>query len=269
VIPPSIDPFSSKNEELPEPDVAAILQHAGLVAGAVAAANVTFTRRDGTTGRLVRRATLLDTGPAPGADVPLVVQISRWDRMKDMPGVLRGFVEYVDRASDAHLMLVGPDVRGVEDDPEGGEVLDECVEAWRQLPPEAARRVHLACLPMEDPDEQAVIVNALQRHASVVAQKSLAEGFGLTVTEAMWKRRPMVASRVGGIGDQIRDHEEGLLIDDPRDLAAFGRAVTLLLEDRGLAASLADAAHERVFDEYLADTHLERYAELFSDLARR
>ena len=264
VIPPSIDPFAAKNEDRTDADVRGILQHAGLLAGHGDPPSITFIRRDGTSGRLECRASLLDAGPAPAVDAPLVVQISRWDRMKDMPGVLRGFVEHV---SDAHLMLVGPDVRGVEDDPEGAAVLDECVDVWRELSVGAARRVHLACLPMDDPDEQAVIVNALQRHASVVAQKSLAEGFGLTVTEAMWKRGPMVASRVGGIGDQIRDHQEGLLIDDPHDLGAFGRAVGLLLDDRRLARSLAGAAHERVFEEYLADTHLERYAELFSGLA--
>jgi trehalose synthase len=266
VIPPSIDPFSSKNEELAPDQVRSVLQYAGVLAGD-GDPRITFTRRDGSTGRLQRRAHLLDAGPPPDADTPLVVQVSRWDRMKDMPGVLRGFVEHVAGGRDAHLMLVGPDVRGVEDDPEGGAVQAECVEAWRQLPSEVARQVHLVCLPMVDPDEQAVIVNALQRHASVVTQKSLAEGFGLTVTEAMWKRRPMVASRVGGIGDQIRDGVEGLLIEDPEDLAAFGRAVALLLDDDALAASLADAAHQRVFDEYLGDLHLERYGELFAALS--
>jgi len=268
VIPPSLDPFSPKNEDLADHDVPAILQYAGLVAGDGAVPDIAFTRPDGTTGRLERHASLLDTGPASAIDTPLVVQISRWDRMKDMTGVLRGFVEHVDPALGAHLLLVGPDVRGVEDDPEGGAVLAECVEARRQLSAEDARRVHLVCLPMEDPDEQAVIVNALQRYASVVTQKSLAEGFGLTVTEAMWKRRPMVASRVGGIGDQIRDHREGLLVDDPEDLAGFGRAVSLLLEDRALADSLAEGARERVFNEYLPDRHLERYAEFFAGLAR-
>ena len=74
-----------------------------------------------------------------------------------------------------------------------------------ELPHAARSRVHLACMPMADPDENAAIVNALQRHASVVVQKSLAEGFGLTVTEAMWKRKPVVASAVGGIVDQIED----------------------------------------------------------------
>ena len=88
---------------------------------------------------------------------------------------------------------------------------------------------------MQDPDEAAVIVNALQRHATVVTQKSLAEGFGLTVVEAMWKHRPVVATRVGGIVDQIVDGESGLLIDDPSDLGAFGAAINRLLADDALA----------------------------------
>ena len=80
---------------------------------------------------------------------------------------------------------------------------------------------------MADPDENAAIVNAIQRHASVVVQKSLAEGFGLTVSEAMWKRRPVVASAVGGIVDQIEAGVHGLLVDDPDDLSAFGRFKSL------------------------------------------
>ena len=75
--------------------------------------------------------------------------------------------------------------------------------------------MHLAAIPMDDVDENAIIVNALQRHAAVVVQKSLVEGFGLTVTEAMWKGRPVVASKVGGIQDQITDGRDGLLVDDP------------------------------------------------------
>ena len=92
------------------------------------------------------------------------------------------------------------------------------------------RRVHLALLPMDDAEENAVIVNALQRRADVVAQKSLAEGFGLTVAEAMWKGRPVVATRVGGIQDQIEDGRTGYLVE-PRDLRAFGEQVSALLLD--------------------------------------
>ena len=89
------------------------------------------------------------------------------------------------------------------------------------------------------------MVNALQRHAAVVVQKSLAEGFGLTVVEAMWKARPVVASAVGGIVDQITDGSHGLLIDDPLDLAAFGRAIRRILETPKLAATLGEGARER------------------------
>ena len=93
----------------------------------------------------------------------------------------------------------------VADDPEGQEVFAEVESAWSGLPRRMRRRVHLALLPMADADENAVIVNALQRRADVVAQKSLAEGFGLTVSEAMWKGRPVVASEIGGIREQIED----------------------------------------------------------------
>jgi trehalose synthase len=82
----------------------------------------------------------------------------------------------------------------------------------------------------------------------------------------MWKRRPIVASRIGGIAEQIIDHELGLLIDDPTDLQAFGHAIRLLLEDPDLATRLADSAHRRAHDEYLGDRHLERYARLFATM---
>jgi trehalose synthase len=109
-------------------------------------------------------------------------------------------------------------------------------------------------------------VNAIQRHASVVVQKSLAEGFGLTVAEAMWKRKPVVASAVGGIVDQIEDGTHGLLVDDPADLAAFGGAVEALLRDREDAARLAENARLRVIDEFLGDRHLEQYGRLLAQL---
>jgi trehalose synthase len=269
VIPPSIDPFSAKNQDLNSATVRSILQYTGLLAGAADPPTVGFSRRDGSPGCIDRRADVLQTGPPPPPEAPLVVQVSRWDRMKDMLGVLRGFTEHLDGVRDAHLSLVGPAVHGVEDDPEAAEVLDECIRAWRELPSTARTRVHLACIPMHDADEAAMITNALQRHATVVAQKSLAEGFGLTVTEAMWKCRPIVATRIGGIADQITDHQEGLLVDDPTDLHAFGQAVGLLLEDRGLATRLGQSAHQRVLDRYLADRHLERYAGLFATLPER
>jgi trehalose synthase len=267
VIAPSIDPFSAKNEDL-EPRVCrAILQYVGLLAdGSLEPAPATFRRRDGSPGRVDRQVDILQTGPPPPADAPLVVQVSRWDRLKDMEGVLRSFAEHVDRGAGAHLALVGPSVHGVADDPEGGVVLDECVDAWSALPASARRRIHLACVPMHDPDEAAIIVNALQRHAAVVTQKSIAEGFGLTVAEAMWKRRPVVGTRVGGIADQIVDGESGLLVDDPHDLEAFGAAVTSLLHDEAMGRRLGEQAYVRAHERFLGDAHLEKFGVLIGAL---
>jgi trehalose synthase len=116
---------------------------------------------------------------------------------------------------------------------------------------------------MDDGHENATMVNALQRHATVVVQKSLAEGFGLTVAEAMWKERPVVASAVGGIREQIVDGETGLLLADPSDLASYGGAVMSLLDDPELAARLGHAARASVRDHFLAPRHLLQYAALF------
>ena len=99
---------------------------------------------------------------------------------------------------------------------------------------------------MADIEENAAIVNALQRHATVVVQKSLQEGFGLTVAEAMWKSRPVVASAVGGIKDQIDDGETGVLLEDPRDLQRFGAVVRELLDDPARREQLGRNAREHV-----------------------
>jgi trehalose synthase len=269
VIPPSIDPFSAKNEPMSGRNVRLALSYVGLLAGGGSPPAVPFTRRDGSPGRVNRRVDVLQTGPPAPADAPLVVQVSRWDRMKDMAGVMTGFAHHVDPSLGAHLLLCGPAVTGVADDPEAAEVLDECTRIWRQLPHATRSRVHLACTPMAEPDEAAAIVNAIQRHASVVVQKSLAEGFGLTVAEAMWKERPIVASAVGGIVDQIDDGEHGLLVADPADLPAFGAAVERLVRDAGEAARLASNARARAIDEFLGDRHLGQYGHLFDQLATR
>ncbi|HMF03737.1 MAG TPA: glycosyltransferase [Acidimicrobiia bacterium] len=263
VIPPSIDPFSAKNQEMSDADVEAVLHYVGLLESDRPVPVATYTREDGSTGRIDRHVDVLQTGPPPPADAPLVVQVSRWDPLKDMAGVMTAFADYVDGSSPAHLVLAGPVVTGVADDPEGAATFERCIEVWRRLPHAERRRIHLACLPMHDTDENAIIVNAIQRHAAVVTQKSLAEGFGLTVAEAMWKAKPIVASAVGGIVDQIVPGEHGLLIDDPRDQAAFGDALRRLLDDRSYAGRLGANARARAIREFLGDRHLAQYAELF------
>lgn len=265
VIPPSIDPLSPKNTDLDSDRAVAILQHVGLLGGQ-AGASLGFTRRDGTLSHVRRFADLICTGPAPPPDEPLVVQVSRWDRLKDPLGVMEGFVQQVLDGNEAHLVLAGPSVTSVADDPEAGDVLHDCWVAWRGLPHAARRRVRLACLPMADGDENAVIVNALQRHATVVAQKSIAEGFGLTVAEAMYKSRPVVASALGGIVDQIDDGVTGRLLGDATDVAGFGSLVRDLLERPAEATAMGQRARASVCRSFLPDTHLVRWGEVFGSL---
>jgi trehalose synthase len=119
---------------------------------------------------------------------------------------------------------------------------------------------------MDDLEENGAVVNALQRRADVIVQKSLAEGFGLTVAEAMWKARPVLASRVGGIQDQITHDRSGLLLDDPSDLAAFGRATATLLEEHDRAARLGREAHRSVRQDYLAPRRLTQELDLIQRL---
>ena len=247
---PTIDVFTPKNDELSTETVLGVLRASTLVADGTAEP-VTFCRQDGTPGRVERRAQLIEDEPLR-AETPIVVQVSRWDALKDPVGVIRGFAEHVPAETGAHLVCAGPSVDAVADDPEGPRTLEDAVAARSHLPAAVRRRIHLATLPMDDIDENAVIVNALQRHARIVVQKSLAEGFGLTVAEAMWKGRPVIASAVGGIEEQIVHGESGVLLDDPRDLGGFGRAITELLADRERAERIGNGARERVRDQFLS-----------------
>lgn len=262
IMPPVIDPFSSKNQELDEATVDAILGEIGLGAEAPFIAP-SFHHADGTPDRVERKALLLQEAPLPGK-APLVVQVSRWDRLKDPRGVLDMFAEHL--PEPIHLALVGPATGAVADDPEGANVYGDVAESWRRLDEDVRRRAHLVSLPMDDIEENGAMVNAIQRRADVVLQKSIAEGFGLTVAEAMWKRRAVVASGVGGIQDQIVDGESGLLVDDPHDLEGFATAIRELLADEPRAVSLGYAAQQRVIDRFLAVRRLREYVDLVASL---
>ncbi len=265
VIPPCIDPFAPKNDDIDDAEVHRVLVRIGVLDAEDDGKPITFPRLD------QQRATLSDDlkatliGDKLPVGAPVVVQVSRWDRLKDMIGVLRGFLD-ADLPKETHVALVGPDVSGVTDDPEGAEVYAECEAVYYDLTEEEQRRVHLISLPMTDPEANAHMVNALQRHAAVVAQKSLFEGFGLTVTEGMWKTRPMVASAVGGIQDQITDGVSGLLIADPKDLTAFGEALAKLLSDPAYAATIAQAGRDRAHQDYLGDRSIRQWMELVATL---
>jgi trehalose synthase len=250
IIAPSIDPLSPKNRPLRRAQVDTLLRRTGLIGGAHT---------------LPTACVLGDAGPL-SSDAPLVVQVSRWDRLKDMAGVLRAFADHLAGRSAGRLALVGPAANGVSDDPEGAQVLAECLDAWRSLPGEARDAIRLVALPMEDVASNALTVNAIQRHASVVVQKSLEEGFGLTVTEAMWKARPVVASAVGGIVDQVVPGT-GLLLSDPGDLDAFAGALGRLLDQPKEMASMGRRARRHVRAHFLCDRHLLEFGRLVAHAA--
>ncbi len=261
IIPPCIDAFSPKNQWLDPAIVDAILSQAGIAPSNNGTARASFHRQDGSPATVNTKARMIEERSIDAGST-VVTQISRWDSLKDHRGLMEGFARFVPEHVNADLVLAGPSPDSVTDDPEGSETLEQLQTAWRQLPPESRARVHIACLPMADIEENAAIVNALQRRSQIIIQKSLAEGFGLTVAEAMWKEAPTVASAVGGIQDQIENGASGVLIDDPDDLAGFGKALTSLLADPDRAQALGRAAHQSVRDRYLAPCYLARFLEL-------
>jgi trehalose synthase len=184
VIPPSLDWFSPKNCDLTDGDVAAALQHAGLVDLGGDGGSLAFTpprRLDRNSPPPPRSA--VRWPPVP-RDARAVLQVSRWDRLKDMAGVLRAFTSMTRLPDDAHrCWWVRTPPRSPTTPKEQRSSRSRSI--WRAQPAEARRRLHLCSLPMDDVDENAHLVNALQRHAEVVVQNSLVEGFGLTVTEPM------------------------------------------------------------------------------------
>lgn len=181
---------------------------------------------------------------------PILTQISRFDRLKDPVGVLRAY-QIVKRYFDCQLVLAGG---GAADDPEGGAVLEE-VRNFAASDPD----VHILDLP----PWSALEINALQRASTVVIQKSLREGFGLTVTEALWKRKPVVASAVGGIPAQVIHKHTGLLVHSVEGTAY---QIRFLLSNPSLAQKLGDQGHEHVAEHFLLTSNVKRYLTLFLHL---
>jgi len=271
IIQPTIDAFSAKNQEMDADTVRTILVHAGILAGPLPdTRNYEFQRRDGSRGRVDRHADIVRCGRSTKPHVPLVIQVSRWDPLKDPIGVMHGFAHFIttNPESNAELMLVGPSVQSVADDPESPATFHQVFGAWCQLHHWQRARVHLVMLPMGDVEENAAIVNALQRHASVIVQKSLQEGFGLTVTEAMWKARPIIATRVGGIQDQIENNKHGVLLDDPTSTDEFSLALQQIFRNPGYADKIGTAARDRVREEFLQTRGVFNYLNLFLDFSK-
>jgi trehalose synthase len=205
---PAIDPFSIKNRELSEGEIDERLDHYGIP-----------------------------------RDLPIVVQVSRFDRWKDPEGVIRAF-KIARREVEATLVLLG---NVATDDPEGEQVYNSLL---------GERDERIVILSRED----TALVNALQSRADVVVQKSLREGFGLTVTEAMWKGAAVVGGNVGGIRRQIEDGVTGFLVNSVEECAA---RVVQLVKDERLRRRVGSAARESVRRRYLMSRLLEQHLDLY------
>lgn len=186
-------------------------------------------------------------------DKPLITQISRFDKWKDPEGVLDIFRE-VKKEVDCRLVLCGS---MAADDPEGVMIFEKVKQKVKRL----AENNDVLLITSEN----SILVNALQRSSSVIIQKSLREGFGLTVTEALWKKKPVIASNVGGIPLQIQDGESGFLVE-PRDTKAFAEKAITILQNRDLAAEMGRKGREFIKKNFLVTRLLMDYLDLLNTL---
>ena len=205
---PAIDPFSLKNRELSEVEMDECLARYHIP-----------------------------------TDLPLVVQVSRFDPWKDPQGVITAF-KLARRKVDCTLVLLG---NFATDDPEGKEIFEALLEHQEE------RILILSC------GDDTTLVNALQRRADVILQKSIREGFGLTVTEAMWKGKPVIGGKVGGILSQIQDGVNGFLVSS---IEETGERIVQLLCDRDLRVRLGQEAKETIRQRFLLPRLLEQYLDL-------
>ena len=180
------------------------------------------------------------------ADRPLLVQISRFDRFKDPVGVIRAY-RLVRSVAPVQLVLAGG---GATDDPEGKAVLEDVMEAAEKDPD-----VHVLLLP----SDAHKTINALQRLADIVLQKSTREGFGLTVTEGLWKGKPVIGGDVGGIRLQVTNYQTGYLVNSPEGAA---HRIRYLLHHRDRMKQMGDAGREFVRENFLLTRHLRDYLTL-------
>jgi trehalose synthase len=282
IIHPALDPFSHKNRPLPPHKLVGILCNAGLKAERHPVLTPPFDQQ---AQRLQPDGSF---GPAVNPEEigllyrPIVTQVSRWDRLKGFRPLLEGFVRLKGWRDDpsrnwsprrrrrveiVRLVLAGPDPASVQDDPEGQGVLEELSAEYRALPPEIQRDVALLTLPMNSRKENALMVNALQRCSTIIVQNSIREGFGLTATEAMWKRVPVLATRASGLRQQIRSGIDGMLTQDAADPDEVARRLDDVLRDLPKRDLLARSAERRVHDRFLIFTQLCEWLRVLSTAA--
>ena len=166
----------------------------------------------------------------------------------------------------ARLVMGGPEPAAVADDPEAKEVLDELCATYASLPAAIQADVALLSLPMSSHEENQLMVAALQYCSTIVVQNSIQEGFGLTVTEPMWKGTPVVVSSACGIRQQVRSGIDGVMIEDAGDPTAIAAALRTSLGDPQERARMARSAQRRVRDEFLIFNQAKQYLQVLAQL---
>jgi trehalose synthase len=276
VIAPAIDPLSDKNRPLTAHQLTGILCNSGLMEASHPLVYPDFEHRamrvqpDGS----FAPAT---AGEDPGLLFrPTVTQISRWDRLKGWKPLLDGFAKLKRRRAElegldarqrrrldlVRLVLAGPEPSSIQDDPEARDVLEELIAAYARLEPEIQADVAMLSLPMTSLRQNALMVNALQQTATIVVQNSLREGFGLTATEAMWKRVPLLGSSACGLRQQVRDGVDGRLNPNPEDPDAIADVLVEMLGDPACRDAWARRGQRRVHDQFLVFAQLRSWLEL-------
>lgn len=282
VIHPAIDPLSHKNRTLQLHKLVGILCNAGLVGAPGPTLTPAFPDQ---AQRLQPDGTFLVATEPEDIGLlfrPIITQVSRWDRLKGFAPLMQGFIELKElvrddgsRRDDRHrraielsrLVLAGPDPGSIQDDPEAQEVLEELVGMYRRLPPETQRDIAILALPMASPKYNALMVNALQRCSTIVAQNSLQEGFGLTATEAMWKGIPVLVSCAHGLRQQVRDPLDGRTVRDAEDAAEIASRLDEMLADSDVLEAMGTSGQHRVHHDFLIFTQLEKWVKLLVERA--
>lgn len=280
VIHPSLDPLSHKNRELSLHKLVGILSDAGLTEPhwpLIAPPWPEGARRLQADGTWEPATTPEDIGLLAR---PIITEVSRWDKLKGFEPLMEAFralklglvsrpahdVRHRRRLELVRLILAGPDPSSIQDDPEGLIVLKSLRNRYMKLEPDVREDVALLALPMGSRKANALMVNALQSSSDIVAQNSLREGFGLTVTEAMWKRKPVLGSaHACGVRLQVRDGVDGVLVSNPEDPEEIAEAMHQMLADEDQLEAWGNNAQRRVYDEFLIFGELRRWLELLAD----
>jgi trehalose synthase len=285
VIFPGIDPLSPKNRDLSLRQTIEVMCNGGLIpcpGPTVGDRYLSLAQRVLPDGTWAPASVANNIGLLTR---PVVTQVSRWDRLKGYLPLLEAFVSLKRSLHDGELaespphrrylelvrlVLAGPDPSAIQDDPEAREVLDELRSAYRDLPPTLQEDVAIVLLPMHSLEENALMVNALQRASTIVAQNSLREGFGLTIAEGMWKRVPILSnSRACGPRQQVRDELDGRLVADPEDRLELQRALADMLADPARLERWGHSAQRRAHEHFLMFGQLRAWGRLLATLVSR